>query len=96
MVAEKAGPAKTRYVQALDPDGERLMKTVFLGYTDIAVAGSRALFGLDMRKEYHTLQIPQLGDCKPVCVRQFSPELKEQHFQALQILHCKYEQCQRY
>lgn len=39
MIAEKAGPAKTRYVQTLDPDGERLMKTVFLGYTDRAVAG---------------------------------------------------------
>lgn len=45
-----------------------------------------------MKKEYHTLKIPQLGECKPVCVRQYPPELKEQDFQALQILHCKYEQ----
>jgi len=53
---------------------------------------SRALLGIDMRKEYYDLDIPQLGDCIPACTRDGPLEVTEQHFLPLQLLHCKYEQ----
>ena len=53
---------------------------------------SRSLMGLDMRLEYVDLPIPGLGDCNPVCVRENPPDIREQDFRGLQILHCKYEQ----
>ncbi|XP_067659302.1 uncharacterized protein [Haliotis asinina] len=77
---------------AADTGELHLRKTVFLAYTDVAAAGSRALLGINMRKEYYSLDVPEIVNCKPACVRDVAPEPTEQEFQSLQVLNCKYEQ----
>lgn len=74
------------------PGGIHLKKVVFLGYTDMAAAGSRALFGLNMGKEYERVDIKGLESVEMVCRRAEPEEATERKLEAVQILHCKYEE----
>ncbi|XP_048258708.1 uncharacterized protein LOC124137695 isoform X2 [Haliotis rufescens] len=77
---------------AADSGELHLKKTVFLAYTDVTAAASRALLGINMRKEYYSLEVPEIANYKPACVRDAAPEPTEQNFQSIQVLNCKYEQ----
>ncbi|XP_022336827.2 uncharacterized protein LOC111133055 [Crassostrea virginica] len=74
------------------PGGIHLKKVVFLGYTDMAAAGSRALFGLNMGKEYEAVDIRGLEAVEMVCHRSEPEEARERKLEPVQILHCKYEE----
>ncbi|XP_048777283.1 uncharacterized protein LOC125681297 [Ostrea edulis] len=74
------------------PGGIHLKKVVFIGYTDMSAAGSRALFGLSMSKEYETVKIHGLESLEMVCRRAEPEEATERKLEAVQILHCKYEE----
>ncbi|XP_033763334.1 uncharacterized protein LOC117344622 [Pecten maximus] len=82
----------TKFLVPETSDKLQFKKNVLIGYSDISVAGSRALLGLNMRIEYEHLPIPQMRGCTPLCVRSEAPGVKEQHFQPLQVLQCKYEE----
>ncbi|XP_002738003.1 uncharacterized protein LOC100376027 [Saccoglossus kowalevskii] len=65
---------------------------VILAYTDVAAAGSRAVFGIDHKISYSSLDIAELSDKQPSCVREqpASPVMCE--FDKIQILNCIYEE----
>lgn len=53
---------------------------------------SRALFGLNMGKEYESVDIKGLESVEMVCRRVEPEEATERKLEAVQILHCKYEE----
>lgn len=53
---------------------------------------SRALFGLSMGKEYESVDIRGLESVEMVCRRAEPEEATERKLEAVQILHCKYEE----
>ncbi|XP_076085722.1 uncharacterized protein LOC143056524 isoform X1 [Mytilus galloprovincialis] len=82
---------KTKFSQIVpDREGLYLKKKVFLGYTDISAAGSRALLGISVKTISCDLDIPELGTseliCHPSTVTMDIPLLP------IQIMHCKYEE----
>ncbi|XP_064642836.1 uncharacterized protein LOC135497073 [Lineus longissimus] len=70
----------------------KLKKNVLLAYTDIAAAGSRALFGIGMKMEHIKLDIPEVSNLRAASVRPTAPQPMEQDFHPLQILNCMYEE----
>ncbi|CAH1775101.1 unnamed protein product [Owenia fusiformis] len=93
-----AAPPKTpcRHEVRTPSEGVTLQKTVFIGYTDVLAAGSRALLGIDtkqMKIEYDELNIPDLNNLQPAVTRGIEPDPTEKDFLHLQILNHKYEQC---
>ncbi|XP_070561895.1 uncharacterized protein [Ptychodera flava] len=67
-------------------------KRVIIAHTDIAAAASRAVFGIEHKVAYRTLDIPELADSKPACVRDQPISVRDQDFDQLQILNCSYEE----
>ena len=53
---------------------------------------SRALFGLNMGKEYEAVDIRGLEAVEMVCHRSEPEEATERKLEPVQILHCKYEE----
>lgn len=83
--------SKTRFTEIKpDKEGLYLKKKVFLGYTDISAAGSRALLGLAVKKIYNDLEIPGLEACEPICLP-VSDEI-EISLIPVQLVQCKYEE----
>lgn len=80
-------------VEPLEEQEEfKLKKTVFLGYTDIAAGGIRALLGINMKREFLTIPIPELGECK-LAVESTNPVDPRDHpYAPFQVWNLKYEQ----
>ncbi|KAL4221519.1 hypothetical protein ACF0H5_019776 [Mactra antiquata] len=70
----------------------RLKKTVFLGYTDVAAGGIRALLGIDMKKEFLTINLPELRSAKLACEAVGPLDPREQSYAPFQVWNLKYEQ----
>ncbi|XP_060593929.1 uncharacterized protein LOC132748359 [Ruditapes philippinarum] len=78
--------------EPLEDKGEfKLRKTVFLGYTDVAAGGIRALLGINMKKEFLTIDIPELGDVKLAVESTEKLDPRDQPYAPFQIWNLKYE-----
>ncbi|XP_053378734.1 uncharacterized protein LOC123526776 [Mercenaria mercenaria] len=79
--------------EPLEDTGEfKLRKTVFLGYTDIAAGGIRALLGINMRKEFLTINIPELRDNNLGVESLETLDPRDQPYAPFQVWNLKYEQ----
>ncbi|KAF6030937.1 hypothetical protein EB796_010751 [Bugula neritina] len=68
-------------------------KNVVVGYADILAVGCRALLGLKMGFNYHSIVLPELSSQSAVkCQRPTTPTASERYFEPFQILDCKYEE----
>lgn len=80
-------------VEPVEDTGEfKLKKTVFLGYTDIAAGGIRALLGISMRKEFMTVTIPELGIIQLAVESRELLDPRDQPYAPFQLWNLKYEQ----
>lgn len=83
----------TRTITPTDePEELQLKKTVFLGYADVAAGGLRALLGLNMRKVFHSVEVPEIKDKKLACEREVAVDPREQDYDLLQVWNLKYEE----